>query len=339
VVRIKDIAKHTGISAATISKYLNGQKISGENERILGAAVAEFKYEMNEVARALRKKRSNMIGILVSELNSAFTIDIVSRIERLLKGRGYGVIVSDCGLDKGEERKTVNYFLGKGIDGIISMPYTQTGDEYGRAFESGIPVVFWDNMAGNADILLKADVVVGDNREASYGAARYLTDRGHRKIGVVLGGDYNYPSVERLKGWRMAIADGGASPDERYICRCAFDIGEAAETVKRFLSEQKDMTALIAGGYQFSAGLVIALNELKIKVPDELSVIIYDDVLINGLYPVRLANVSQSADAMARNVVDLMAQRLDEPKEPPAPKRVTRVAAAFFEGESVRALN
>jgi DNA-binding LacI/PurR family transcriptional regulator len=272
-----------------------------------------------------------MIGVLVSELNSIFAIDVVARIERIFKSKGYGTIVSDCGLDKNEERKTVNYLLRRGIDGIVAMPHTATGAEYSSAAERGIPIVFWDNMAATDT----GDTVATDNYQSAYNATEYLAERGHREIGIIAGGEQNYPSTERLKGYRQALTDAGIAVNEGYIRICPFDIPAAKEDARSFLLGQKSLTAVISGGYQFSVGLIMALNELKINVPDDLSVIIYDDVLINGLYPKRLAHVSQSADTIAHRVVELMTDRLTG-VENGAQTKVATVESQFFEGESVR---
>ena len=121
---IKDIARETGLSLATISKYLNGGSLREKNRLLIEQAIQKLDYHVNEYARGLKSNKSRSIGVVIPELSNLFVTQIISVIEGVLQSQGYSIIICDCQTDPERECQAVQFLLDKRVDGIINMPGT-----------------------------------------------------------------------------------------------------------------------------------------------------------------------------------------------------------------------
>ncbi len=179
---IKDVARRTGLSLSTISKYLNGGNVREENRLAIDAAIEELDYSVNVFARSLKANRSMTIGVLLPTISSPFFGRVVAAMEPVLRRSGYECFVCSYDFDREQELKKLEFLARYHVDGIVYVPENVTAGEV-RARVGAIPVVLIDRSLDQADY----DTVVVDNLNAVYMAIELLIGRGHRRIGLIAG--------------------------------------------------------------------------------------------------------------------------------------------------------
>ena len=212
---IKDVARRTGLSLSTISKYLNGGNVREENRLAIDAAVAELGYSVNVFARSLKANRSMTVGVLLPTISSPFFGRVVASLELILRRSGYECFVCSYDFDREQELGKLAFLARYHVDGIVYVPEHATAEEL-RVRVGTIPVVLIDRSLENAQY----DTVVVDNLNAVYMAVEHLIGRGHRRIGLIAGPQTISTARERTVGYRRVLADyrlvkGSRSSDKR----------------------------------------------------------------------------------------------------------------------------
>ena len=179
---IKDVARRTGLSLSTISKYLNGGNVREENRLAIDAAVAELGFSVNVFARSLKANRSMTVGVLLPTISSPFFGRVVASLELILRRSGYECFVCSYDFDREQELGKLAFLARYHVDGIVYVPEHATAEEL-RVRVGTIPVVLIDRSLENAQY----DTVVVDNLNAVYMAVEHLIGRGHRRIGLIAG--------------------------------------------------------------------------------------------------------------------------------------------------------
>ena len=173
-VTIKDLARETGLTAATISAYFNGANVRPYNKEKIERAIDRLGYVRNDYARGLRTHRSMTIGVLIPELSNLFSTTIVSEMEEDLRKKGYGIIVCDCRSDAAREKESVRFLMSKMADGLIVIPVSSDGSAFTELAASGTPVVAIDRITDSKNI----SHIVINNREASKEAVASMINEG-----------------------------------------------------------------------------------------------------------------------------------------------------------------
>lgn len=326
---IKDIAKRTGLGLATISKYLNGGNVKEKNRIAIEDAIKSLDFTVNEFARGLKTSRSKIIGVVIPELSNVFITSIITVVEDILRGHGYGVIVCDCRTDEKLEREAVQFLVGKMVDAIINMPVCQSGEHLSPAFEKGLPVLLIDRMVDTAG---KVSAVLVDNVAASKAATLHLIENGHERIGIVLGPQKIFTSRQRLIGFEQAYATSKLAPHIPLVRYSDYTVQGGYEAVKSLLSSQIGMTAVFVTNYEMTLGAVIAINELGIKIPSELSLIGFDNLHLSQIVSPKLTIVTQPLLQIGEYAAKIILEQLSE-KE--AGSQEIILTAELQEGQSV----
>ena len=307
---MKDIARQTGLGLATISRYLNGGKVKEQNRIAIETAISELSFTVNEFARSLKTSKSKTIGVIIPELNNTFVATIITVIEDILRKNGYGVIVCDCSTNENLEKEAVQFLVNKTVDGIINMPVCKDGSHLKPALDKDLPVVLIDRMiAGLSD---HVDAVEVDNVHAAKNAASHLIENGHRKIGIIVGPADIYTAQQRLLGFNQAFTDCGLESDNNYVEHGDYTVHSGYENMQKLLSKHKDMTAVFVTNYEMTLGAIIAINEAGIKLPDELSVIGFDNLQLAQVIKPRLTIITQPLEEIGEQAAAMMLERLSE---------------------------
>lgn len=305
---IKDIAKETGLGLATISSYLNGGNVREYNRSKIEEAIQKLNFEVNEVARGLKTNKTQIIGVVIPELNNTFCTQIITEMEDILRKHGYATIVCDCRTDKALEKEAVDFLKRKRVEGIINMPVDATGNHLKSFIKNGHPVVLIDrDIAGVA-----CDSVLVDNRQAAYGAVTELIRKGHKRIGMIVGPKDIYTAKERLLGYQKAMEEAGYPIEESLIMHCDYSIKESMEASRELFAKNPKMTAVFATNYEITVGAMICANEENIKVPGDVSIIGFDNVEFARAVHPTLTIVTQPMEEIARHAAKLMLKRIKE---------------------------
>ncbi|MGI5893296.1 MAG: LacI family DNA-binding transcriptional regulator [Candidatus Merdivicinus sp.] len=325
---IKDVAEKAGLGLATVSKYLNGGNVRPKNREAIEQAIAELDFTLNEYARGLKTRRSHTIGIIIPELSNLFITSIITVMEDILRQKGYGTLVCDCRTNAELEEEAVSFLMSKMVDGIVVMPVSQNGEFLRPALERGIPIVLIDRLL--PDLEGRADMVLVDNEEAAYQSIRKLMELEHRNIGIVVGPSGVYTSEARLRGYLRAF--GEKLPLEgKLVAHADYTVQGGYQAVKQLILEQPEMTALFVTNYEMTLGAILAANELQIRIPDQLSLVGFDNMELAGIISPQLTIVIQPLEAIGREAGQLLISRL-EGQDFPAKQVI--LTTCLQEGES-----
>ena len=330
---IKDIARETGLSLATISKYINGGNLREKNRVAIERAIKKLDYHVNEYARGLKSKKSRTVGMVLPELSNLFNMKIVSVIERILQEQGYSVIICDSQNNLEQEARSVEFLLSKQVDGIINIPMGNSSSHLAPAVEHQIPILLLDRPLDKLNDVVSCVLI--DNQRAARMAVRLLLDAGHRSIGVVVGPAGVYTAEMRLKGYREALEEYGIPFEERLVARASLTVEGGYRQMRRLLKESKDMTAVFVTNYEMTLGALIALNKEGVQIPQELSIVGFDNIMdLSRVFRPSLTIVSQPMEQIGIQAARLMLERLSGDASA-APMTVT-LSATLREGASIQ---
>ena len=301
---MKDIARRTGLGLATISSYFNGGNVREKNRIKIEEAIEELHYEVNEVARGLKTNATKTVGVVIPELNNVFCAEIISGMEDILRSHGYAAIVCDCRTDKKLEKEAVDFLTRKRVDGIINMPVDMTGAHLNEFQKTGKPIVLIDRMIQG----ISCDCVLVDNVNAAEKAVGMLVEQQHQKIGLIGGPDEVFTARQRMLGY-MAVEE--------------------------LVKENPDMTAVFVTNYEMTMGAVIGLNEMGVSMPEEISLVGFDNLPFARACRPALTIVSQPTEKIARETAQIMLERLEGRDELPD-HIVRKLQTDIFMGKSIR---
>ena len=328
---IKDIARETGLSLATISKYLNGGALREKNRIAIQTAIQKLDYHVNEYARGLKSNKSKTIGVVIPELSNLFITRIISVMEKILQEKGYSVVICDCYTDEGAECRCVQFLLEKRVDGIINMPVCKDGRHLLPAIEKKLPILLLDRpLTALSDA---ASCVLLDNQGAACTATGHLLEQGHRRVGIVVGPKDIYTSQLRLRGYQQALEQYGVPFSQELVAYGDYTLQGGLLETCRLLTAVKDMTALFVTNYEMTLGALIACNERGIRIPQELSLIGFDNMELSLVAQPKLTVVTQPLEEMGIQASQLMLGCLSKSRLSPA---MIMLPAVLQQGQSVR---
>nr|WP_294493363.1 LacI family DNA-binding transcriptional regulator [uncultured Mediterraneibacter sp.] len=328
---IRDIRDRTGLSLATISKYLNGGNVLPRNRQLIEEAIEELHYEVNEIARGLVTNRTKTIGVLVYDVQCIFVGRMLHHLGQALHEKGYGMLICDSCNDLCIEEKNLQFLLSRKVDGILVFAVSLDGKFLEAANRAEVPVVLLDRAFRDKEY----DCIEIDNRTAMLRATNKLISRNHRRIALIAS-DIEYTGMERMKGFDDALGDAGITvPDEyRVRGRHSFELGYRG--MRTLLCLPDPPTAVILGNYDTTLGGIMAVNESGCNCPNDISIIGFDDLLMSKVIRPKLWIVSQPMEEMSNRAVEMLLNRISGQAEG-GPLRIS-FSAQIREGESIRKL-
>ena len=316
---IKDVAALAGVSFTTVSHVLNDTRpVSADARRRVLAAVEEIGYLPSAVARSLRKSETKIVGVLVPNVNNPFFAELVVGVEECCRLAGYSVFLCNSDNDPKRQQQYMRTLLEKRIDGLL---LSSAGDAaaLARIFKlATVPSVTVDRLVPGA----RADRVSVNNADGAYKAVKHLVDLGHRRIACISGPAEFEVTGERVEGWRRAQLEAGITPDEHLLVESDFSSAggyEAARSLLRgpaFASGQAPMTALFASNDLMALGALRAAAEAGLRVPQQLSIVGFDDVELSGFVYPALTTVGCSIKELGREAARVLIDRIENPAAP-----------------------
>lgn len=333
-----DIARRAGVSAATVSRVINQSvAVDPETEAKVRTAIEESGYRPNLLARSFRRRVTHTIGLLVPDNSNPFFAEVARTIEDAGFMKGYSVILCNSDLSKEKQANYLDVLLAKRVDGLILVstgliPSNDGADPISRVLEAGIPCVVIDRDLGDMPI----DQVLIDNELGGYLAGKYLVELGHKHIACIVGPSDVTPSAGRFAGFEQALAEADVSlaPVASVMSNGRYDGGESA--IRELLDRGIHFTALFVFNDLVAIGAHGALRRGGIRVPEDVSIVSFDDVaLASAVYP-PLTTVAQPISEMAHLSVRLLIDRMTDRDAPVA--RVV-LPTTLVERESCMALS
>jgi LacI family transcriptional regulator, fructose operon transcriptional repressor len=306
---IKDVALMAGVSTSTVSRVLSNKPyVSNEvRERVL-SAVQELDYRPNQVARSLRSQQSTSLGLIVSDVCNPFFTDVSRSVEDCAYEKGYSVFL--CNSDENEKKELfyLREMIDKNVAGVILSP-TQKASENFISLALNLPVVVYDRSVKGMEV----DTIIIDNRDSAFQLTNHLLENGYKRIAGIF---CNVTTgFERRTGFEKAIAKAGFETPQIIMTQPKIESGYNA--TKKLLSMSPRPDAILTSDNLVLAGAMQAINELGFNIPNEVGLVGYDDVAWMTLVKPSITVVRQPTDQIARMAVDLLMQRIENPKRPP----------------------
>ena len=295
---IKDVAKAANVSVATVSRVLhNLTGYSDQTKEKVMKAVDELGYQPNAIARGLINKRTQTIGVLFPDVSSNFSSDILHGIEDYAHEKGFSVMVCNTAEDGKRTMKYLQVLREKQVDGVVFTSEVLK-DEYYRALKDmRVPVVLVNTQSHKHVI----PYVKVDDRQAAYQATDYLIRNGHREISMISGTARDpIAGLPRVEGYKQALDDHGIPFLESRIAYGDFGPGSGRQAMEKLLSEAPPFTALFAASDEMAIGAMGLALERGIRIPDDLSIIGYDDLSISKFFFPPLTTIHQPLATMGR---------------------------------------
>lgn len=326
---IRDIRRYTGLSLATISKYLNGGNVLDKNKKLIEKAIEDLDYEVNELARGLVTKRTNVIGLLVNDISCMYVGHMLHYLGMELRRHGYGMMICDSANDHDTEQNNLQFLLSKKVDGLILFPVGLDAGFLELAEKAEKPFVLVDRALRDA----RCDCVEIDNRDATYKIVNRLIAAGHTRIAVI-GSDVEYTGVERRHGFDDALRHAGLSLPREYAVTGSHSFELGYEGMKKLLALPERPTAAFLSNYETMLGAITALNESGLNCPEDISIAGFDDLLVSQVVKPRPWMVAQPMQKMCAEAVRLLLGRLSG-KLTGEPMRVV-FEATILEGNTIK---
>jgi len=307
MVNIKDVAKKAGVSVTTVSHVINKTRfVSEELQTKVKDVMKELDFHPNVMAGSLRRKKTSTIGLIVPDNSNQLFAELSKEVEDILFRSGYSVMLCNSAYDFKRELAHINTLRSKSVDGMIIVPTTQQVEHINRLVESNLPVVVMDRMLPEA----KADIVLIDNFQGTHDAAEYLIKLGHSNIGYI-DRPFDLPhSVDRFMGYKKALEENGLAFQEDLIVRGGFNYDDGAKAMD-FLLDRKPMpTGVLAFNDITALGAMRRIQDSGLRVPEDISVIGFDDIPQSDYTFPRLTTVHFPRKRMAEAACKLLFRRI-----------------------------
>ncbi len=328
---IKDVARLAGLGQATISSYINGGNVRDKNRVKIEDAIRELNFEVNEIARGLKTNKTKTVGIIIPELDSNFYAEICMEIEDNLRANGYAILINDSRSDINREKEAIDFLQKKRVDGLIIVPSSKDCEHIKKFMNTGKPVVLLDRLLPDIE---GCGCIIIDNIEASSNATQKLIDQGHKEIGVIIGPEEIYTSVERRKGYKLAMEKNGLTFKEKLVVHGNYTIPGGISAIKLLIEQNPDMTGIVLTNYDMTVGAVIALNELSVSIPNRLSLIGFDsDDFAKAVTP-NLDIIIQPINDIAKHATEQLIKRLNETPEQ-WKSEIIKLDTEYIKGHSI----
>lgn len=291
MVQLKDIAKHLNLSVATVSKAINGKgRISAETRQRVLSAIEELGYKPNEIARSLRRRTANTIGVIVPDLTNIFYSNVIKGVEKVAWENGYSVIVCNSDEDAEKESAYLQLLLQHQIAGLVIAMVGREVKQLDPYKKAGIPVVFFDNMPKTKD---NFDVVTIDNVKASYELTQHLIDQGHQNIAFITGPLHQSTAYDRLQGYQQCMKHHALSIEDKWVSTGEFKFEHGYKVMKKWLADEDKPQAVLAANNFLLYGVMKAAREAGLNIPNDLAVACFDAHDETGLICPQITSVLQ----------------------------------------------
>jgi DNA-binding LacI/PurR family transcriptional regulator len=324
---IKSVAARAGVSTATVSRVLHGNGyVARETRERVEAALRDSGYRLDAVAQALRRQRTITLGLILHGiLPNPFFAEVAMGVEHAAVANGFNVLMFNTDGDAERERSGVESFLSRRVDGVIFTTALRA-ENVQLAIDAGIPAVEVERR-----LCESAGAVVVDNYASSRQGMQHLLDLGHRRIGylgepdTVTGpdGPLDFLRQERFEGYRRALEDAGIPVADKHLVHGPYPLERGAwggvqtgrDYMQVLLDQDPDLTAVLASSDLLAAGALQTLYAHGIHVPDQISVVGFDDTFAGRLAP-PLTTVRQPMFEMGVRAGELAIRLLDDEPRP-----------------------
>ncbi|EOX4188370.1 substrate-binding domain-containing protein [Vibrio cholerae] len=308
---MKDIARLAGVSTSTVSHVINKSRfVSDEIAERVNNAAQQLNYAPSALARSLKMNRTKTIGMLVTTSTNPFFGEVVKGVERSCYHQGYNLILCNTEGDNQRMKASINTLLQKRVDGLLLMCSTLEGerlDVFDRYPDIPIVVMDW------GPILFASDKIQDNSLQGGYMAAKHLIECGHKEIGCITGPLIRHQAQMRYEGYKRALAEARIAINPDWIVESDFECEGGYQAFEKLYERGKLPSALFVCNDMMAMGVIQAANQRGLRIPDDLSLIGYDDVHIAKFMTPALTTIHQPKYRLGKAAVDTLLYRLENP--------------------------
>ncbi|QBD81589.1 LacI family transcriptional regulator [Ktedonosporobacter rubrisoli] len=310
MANIQDVAKHAGVSIATVSRVLNGTaRVNAEVSARVHAAIEELQYQPSRAARALRANRSTIIGLLISDIQNPFFTTLIRGVEDVAQRNGYSLILCNSDEDPQKEQHYIEVLSAERVAGVIIVPIRENQRTLRLFREREIPVVSVDRRIKDS----ATDAILVDNKRGAHEAITHLITNGYRRIAIITGPMTTTTGRERLEGYRQALQDAGIAYDPALELCGTFKDDSGRQLAIELLGLQSPIDALFVCNNLMMMGVLDALTARHLRIPDDIAIVGFDEMPWAALSTISLTTVTQPVYELGSTAAMRLFQRMQHP--------------------------
>ena len=307
-VTIKDVARESDLSVATVSRVLNhSANVSEEAVERVNEAIRKLGYSPNFLGRNLRKRETNVILVIMPSSEHTFYMKIVAGIQRYAQSRGYDIISASSNSTSEIEVRQMNMLFNRTVDGVILLGTSYSAETLNTLAKSYDIALCCEDVEG-ADVL----TVVVDDEKAAYDAVKSLAEMGHKRIGFIGANDTSASSRRRRKGYLRALAECGLDIRADYMCLGTFEYEHGAEGLEMLMTLSEPPTAVFCVSDLLAISAIHKANDMGIVVGKDLSVMGFDNITMCEMMLPTLSTVEQPCSELGETVVKKLISNFGE---------------------------
>lgn len=320
MVTIYKVAEKAKTSPGTVSKALSNRGyVAEETKRNIEKIARKLNYTPNLRAQSLKTKKTYTLGLLIPDISNPFYSAVTKGIYNKAREEGYHLILGNSYGDPQEELNILKMFHASQIDGLILMAAEVEKDKncfqyLSELVGSGLPVVLCDRKTDH----LLVDQVRIDSFKGAYLATHHLVDLGHNRIGFINGSSKVLVGLECLRGYQKALIEHHILVDKNLILEEGFNKEGGYKCMQKFLKIRERPSAIFAANDVIALGAILAIREAKLKIPEEIAIVGFDDIELASVVSPRLTTIAQPKEEGGRIAASLLLQRINKtgPREP-----------------------
>ena len=307
---IRDVANAAGVSLSTVSRVLNEHPaVNGDLQKRVLDAIKQLDYQPNRSAQRLRSNMSSVIGLIISDIENPFFTSIVRGVEDVAYGQQMTVVLCNTDEDPKKQERYVDVMAEERVAGLIIAPaYGDSINSLNRLRDSGIPIVLLDrNIGAN-----KIDAVLVDNAAGAYTATKHLLSLNRKRIALVNGDTHIKTFEDRYKGYHKALEDAGIKPNKNYIIEVHPRIERSFQAAVDLLQMHDRPDAIFAGNNLITVGVLKAIKQLKLKIPEEIALVGFDDMPWSSELCPPVTSIAQPTYELGQEAARLLIRRIND---------------------------
>jgi LacI family transcriptional regulator len=307
---IRDVAKRAGVAPITVSRVMNNSGyVKPETRRRVEEAAAELHYVPNMLAHSFRSKRTNTLALVLPDITNPFWTTVARGVEDVAGAQGFSVFF--CNTDENETKQSryLAALLRRRVDGVLLAPVTNDGTTVQMLLRQNVGVVVIDRKVKNIEV----DTVRGDSIGGAYQLVRHLIDLGHRQIAALSGPANLSVSQDRVAGYAQALNEAGLTIDPSLVTFGDFTIESGRDRMQALLARRPRPTAIFAGNNFIAAGALTVMREAGLRTPEDISVVVFDDLPDPYVFEPKLTVAVQPAYELGQVAAQRLLQKINHP--------------------------
>ncbi|MFH1194840.1 MAG: LacI family DNA-binding transcriptional regulator [bacterium] len=325
---IFDIAEKAKVSVMTVSRVMNNPDIVSEKTiSKVHQVMDEFGYQPSQIARSLVKKRTNTIGVIMPDIKNTFFNSLFRIFEEYAISHHYNLLLCNTDEKSDDELRYIKLFQSQRVDGILIAPSSKKSVEYLQ--KSGMNFIAVDRNFEE----MKTDIITTDHFSGAFEATEYLIKLGHKKIAVLKGPGSLIPDIERYSGFENAMVKNNLPIKNEFIFDCCFDESKAFNEVKEALARNNKPTVIFAFNSLMLTGAIKAVQEAGLKIPEDISLICFDEIAGYDIFQPRITCVIQPINKIGDEAIKFLIEKI---KNPDSTRKILLLKPELVIGESCR---